>query len=176
MLEDYANIQRVVLACGAIDLHKGIDGLAIIIGDKYKQNPFEKGTLFLFCGRRSDRIKGPLWMGMGFLLLYMRLENGSLFWLHTTAEAADIMEDQFHYLMQRLNPLEPKVKEVNPVKISSSIVQTEKFTRVFFGRYHLRTGIYPMDINSMQTRLVRSRILPQIEQNIFLLNLLQPPD
>ena len=113
---------------------------------------------------------------MGFLLLYMRLENGSLFWPNTTTEAADIMEDQFRYLMQGLNPLDPKVKEVNPVKISSSIVQTEKFTRVFFGRYHLRTGIYPMDINSMQTRLVRSRILPQIEQNIFLLNLLQPPD
>ncbi|MDE7225152.1 MAG: transposase [Acetatifactor sp.] len=58
MLEDYANIQRVVLACGAIDLHMGIDDLAMIIGDKYKQNPFEKGTLCLFCGRRSDRIKG----------------------------------------------------------------------------------------------------------------------
>jgi len=60
MLEDAAGIRRVVLACGAVDLRKGIDGLAMIIGDKYKQNPFEKGTLFLFCGQRSDRIKGLL--------------------------------------------------------------------------------------------------------------------
>ena len=70
MLEDVAGIRKVVLACGTVDLRKGIDGLAMIIGDKYNQNPFEKGTLFLFCGQRSDRIKGLLWMGTGFLLLY----------------------------------------------------------------------------------------------------------
>ena len=55
MLEDAAGIRRVVLACGTVDLRKGIDGLAMIIDNKYKQNPFEKGTLFLFCGQRSDR-------------------------------------------------------------------------------------------------------------------------
>ena len=80
MLENVAKITRVVLACGTVDLRKGIDGLSMIIGDKYKQNPFEKGTLFLFCGRRSDRIKGLLWMGDGFLLLYKRIEAGSLSW------------------------------------------------------------------------------------------------
>ncbi len=63
MLEDAAGIRRVVLACGTVDLRKGIDGLAMMIGDKYNQNPFEKGTLFLFCGKRSDRCKGLLWMG-----------------------------------------------------------------------------------------------------------------
>ena len=45
MLEDAAGIRRVVLACGTVDLRKGIDGLAMIIGDQYGQNPFEKGTL-----------------------------------------------------------------------------------------------------------------------------------
>ena len=65
MLEDAAAIRKVVIACGYVDLRKGIDGLSMIIGDRYRQNPFEKGTLFLFCGRRSDRIKGLLWMGMG---------------------------------------------------------------------------------------------------------------
>ena len=78
MLEDAAGIRRVVIACGYVDLRKGIDGLSMIIGDRYHQNPFEKGTLFLFCGRRSDRIKGLLWMGDGFLQLYKRLEAGSL--------------------------------------------------------------------------------------------------
>ena len=47
MLEDYAGIRRVVLACGAVDLRKGIDGLTMIIGDKYKQNPFEKGIRYI---------------------------------------------------------------------------------------------------------------------------------
>ena len=109
MLEDAAGIRRVVLACGTVDLRKGIDGLAMIIGDKYKQNPFEKGTLFLFCGQRSDRIKG---------LLYKRFEAGRLSWPRTTQEAAELTEEQFHYLMLGLNPLEPKIKDVNPHKIS----------------------------------------------------------
>lgn len=117
MLEDAAGIRRVVLACGTVDLRKGIDGLAMIIGDKYKQNPFEKGTLFLFCGQRSDRIKGLLWQGTGFLLLYKRLEDGRLSWPRTTQEAAELTEEQFRYLMLGLNPLDPKVKDVNPGKI-----------------------------------------------------------
>ena len=44
MLEDAAGIRRVVIACGYVDLRKGIDGLSMIIGDRYHQNPFEKGT------------------------------------------------------------------------------------------------------------------------------------
>ena len=117
MLEDAAGIRRVVLACGIVDLRKGIDGLAMIIGDKYKQNPFEKGTLFLFCGRRTDRIKGLLWQGTGFMLLYKRLEDGRLSWPRTKEDAAELTEEQFNYLMLGLNPLDPKIKDVNPSKI-----------------------------------------------------------
>lgn len=116
MLEDTAKIRRVVLACGVVDLRKGIDGLSMIIGDKYNLNPFEKGTLFLFCGRKSDRIKGLLWMGDGFLLLYKRFEAGTLSWPRTTREATELSEEQFNYLMLGLNPLDPKIKEVHPGK------------------------------------------------------------
>ena len=116
MLKDAAGIRRVVLACGYVDLRKGVNGLSMIIGDKYHQNPFEKGTLFLFCGRRADRIKGLLWMGNGYLLLYKRFESGSLSWPRNTEEAADLTEEQYHYLMLGLNPLEPKIKEVTPKK------------------------------------------------------------
>ena len=35
MLEDAGGIRRVVLACGFVDLHKGIDGLAQIIGSQW---------------------------------------------------------------------------------------------------------------------------------------------
>lgn len=116
MLEDVLDIRRVALARGAIDLRKGIDGLAMIIGDKYKQNPFEKGTLFLFCGKRSDRCKELLWMGTRFLLLYKRFEAGQISWPRTTEEAAELTEEQFHYLMPGLNPLNPKIKAVTPRK------------------------------------------------------------
>lgn len=114
MLENAARIRRVVLACGYVDLRKGVDGLSRIIGDKYGQNPFEKGTLFLFCGRRTNRMKGLLWMGDGFLLLYKRFEAGTLSWPRSTEEAAELTEEQFNYLMMGLNPLNPKIKEISP--------------------------------------------------------------
>ena len=86
-----------ILACGTVDLRKGINGLATIISDKYGQNLFEKRTLFLFCRKRSDRCKGLLWMGTGFLLLYKRFEAGRLSWPRNTQEAADLTEEQYKY-------------------------------------------------------------------------------
>lgn len=118
MLEGAAGIKRVMIACGMVDMRKGIDGLAAIVRERYGHDPFEKGTLFLFCGRRSDRIKGLLWMGDGFLLLYKRFEAGSLSWPRTTQEAAELTEEQFRYLMLGLNPLNPKIKEIEPKRIA----------------------------------------------------------
>ena len=78
MLNNALGIHRVVVATGFVDMRKGIDGLATIVKENYKLDPFEKGTLFLFCGRRADRFKFLLWMDNGFILGYKRLENGSL--------------------------------------------------------------------------------------------------
>ena len=35
-----------------------------------------------------------------------------------TQEAAELTEEQFHYLMLGLNPLEPRIKNVGPHRIS----------------------------------------------------------
>ena len=45
------------IACGYTDLRRGIDGLATIVKEQFKLDPFTN-SLFLFCGRRCDRIKG----------------------------------------------------------------------------------------------------------------------
>ena len=117
MLADVLEIRRVVIACGYVDLRKGVDGLAQIIGSRYRENPFEKGTLFLFCGRRADRCKALLWRGNGFLMLYRRFEDGSMSWPRTPEEAAEITEEQFRMLMMGLNPLRPKIRNVSPNRV-----------------------------------------------------------
>ena len=61
------------IVCGYTDLRRGIDGLAGIVQQNYKLDAYS-GGLFLFCGRRCDRIKALLWEGDGFLLLYKRLD------------------------------------------------------------------------------------------------------
>ncbi len=80
MLNDGTGFRKVYIAPSFTDLRIGIDGLAAIIRFQFKMDSFEKDTLFLFCGRRSTRIKGLLWEGDGFLLLYKRLDNGSFCW------------------------------------------------------------------------------------------------
>ena len=94
-----------------------LNGGALIIGTKYDLNPFEKDVLFLFCGSRGDRIRGLLWEGNGFLLLYKRLEDGSFSWPRNPQEAAELTREQYKMLLMGLNPLNPKIKDVNPQKI-----------------------------------------------------------
>ncbi|MGN1168027.1 MAG: IS66 family insertion sequence element accessory protein TnpB [Lachnospiraceae bacterium] len=59
-----------------IYLRYGINSLASIIERKYHTELFIPNTLFLFCGRSASKIKGLLWEGDGFLLLYTRVECG----------------------------------------------------------------------------------------------------
>ena len=114
MLYEAHGIRKFVLVCGRTDLRKGIDGLAQLIEGSYLMNPFETETLFLFCGRRGDQIKALLWEGNGFLLLYKRIEGGSLSWPRTPQEAVTISKHEFRLLLQGLNPVQPKVHEVSP--------------------------------------------------------------
>ncbi|MFR9103762.1 MAG: IS66 family insertion sequence element accessory protein TnpB [Coprococcus phoceensis] len=93
MLNDGTGFKKVYLACGFTDLRRGIDGLARIIRFQFQLDPYDKNTLFLFCGKRTDRIKGLIWEGDGFLLLYKRIENGNFRWPRTQEEALEISTD-----------------------------------------------------------------------------------
>ena len=56
---------KIYLATGYTDLRKGIDGLAGIVQERFQLDAFDD-ALFLFCGRRTDRIKGLYWDSNGF--------------------------------------------------------------------------------------------------------------
>ena len=114
MLYEAHGISRFIVVCGYTDLRKGISGLAQVIEGNYHLDPFETNTLFLFCGKRGDRIKALLWEGNGFLLLYKRWERGTLSWPRTPNEVAEISKHEFRLLLQGLNPIKPKVRDVYP--------------------------------------------------------------
>ena len=117
MLNDASGFKQVYIVCGYTDLRSGIDSLASLLESRMGVRPYIPDTLYLFCGRKTDRIKGLVWEKDGFLLLYKRLEDGSLTWPRTEQEAAELTEEQFQYLMLGLNPLDSKVKEVHPKKV-----------------------------------------------------------
>ena len=97
MLNDASGFRRIYLATGYTDLRRGMEGLASIIKFNFQLDPYQKDILFLFCGRRTDRIKGLVWEGDGFLLLYKRLEVGAFNWPRTKEEALEM--DQYDYLI-----------------------------------------------------------------------------
>lgn len=115
MLNDATCFKQVYIVCGYTDLRSGIDTLASIIDVKTDNSPFVPDTLYLFCGRKADRIKGLVWEKDGFLLLYKRLEQGKFVWPRNEAEVRAITSQQFRWLMEGLT-ITPKkaVQEVVP--------------------------------------------------------------
>ena len=107
MLNDFTGAEKVYIACGYTDLRCGIDGLAGIVQQQFQLDPFTN-TLFLFCGRRRDRIKALYWEGNGFLLLYKRLESGSFQWPRNEAESRELTPQQYRWLMEGLQIDQPK--------------------------------------------------------------------
>lgn len=79
MLSELCAQGKVYLVTGYTDLRKGIDGLAALVEGTLRREVYLE-SLFLFCGRRRDRLKGLLWERDGFLLLYKRLDNGGFQW------------------------------------------------------------------------------------------------
>lgn len=107
MLNDFKCSCPVYVACGYTDLRRGIDGLAGMVQSQFCLDPFQN-ALFLFCGRRRDRIKGLYWEGDGFVLLYKRLESGSFQWPRTGEEARQLTAQQYRWLMEGLDVEQPK--------------------------------------------------------------------
>lgn len=102
MLNDGYGFKKVYLATGYTDLRRGMEGLAAIIRFQFNLDPYDRNTLFLFCGKRSNRIKGLLWEGDGFLLLYKRLDNGAFNWPRNDSTALEINHEQYKMLMKGL--------------------------------------------------------------------------
>ena len=103
----------IYIVCGYTDLRYGIDSLAAIIERRYHMNLFVPNTLFLFCGRSSSKIKGLLWEGDGFLLLYKRVESEHFTWPRSSADLKSMSAEQFHWLMQGF-AIEPVIHDVTP--------------------------------------------------------------
>ncbi len=107
MLKDFNGADKVYIACGYTDIRKGIDGLSMLVKTQFDLDPFTN-TLFLFCGRKRDRIKGLYWEGDGFVLVYKRLEAGQFQWPRTREEAKQLTRQQYRWLMEGLSIEQPK--------------------------------------------------------------------
>ena len=99
---------RILVAIEAVDLRKGIDGLAELCREKLLADPFS-GCLFVFVfrGRRGDLIKLLWWDGDGLCLFAKRLERGRFVWPKTDNGTVALTRAQLSMLLEGIDWRQP---------------------------------------------------------------------
>ncbi len=98
---DFSRVNSYYIACGYTDMRKQIDGLVAVIQGKFGRTPDET-SIFLFCGRKADRIKALYWDGTGYVLLYKRLIEKRFQWPRSEEELKLLTQQEFRWLMEGL--------------------------------------------------------------------------
>ncbi len=98
---------RVWLACGVTDLRNGFDGLAGLVQTQLAEDAFS-GQLFVFRGRRGDRIKVLWWDGDGLCLFAKRLERGRFVWPQATSGSVHLSGAQLSMLLEGIDWRRPQ--------------------------------------------------------------------
>jgi transposase len=70
---------RVLVATKPVDFREGMDGLAALVKEQLRADPFS-GVVYVFRAKRADRVKLIWWDGTGLMLLAKRLEDGQFRW------------------------------------------------------------------------------------------------
>ena len=107
MLVEISGVAKIYLVTGYTDMRKSIDGLMGIVQHTYQMDPYGN-ALFLFCGRRCDRIKALHFDKDGFVLYYKRLDGGKYQWPRSAEEARPLSRQEFRWLMEGLSIDQPK--------------------------------------------------------------------
>ncbi|MEY8421212.1 IS66 family insertion sequence element accessory protein TnpB [Lachnospiraceae bacterium 38-14] len=108
MLGDISGFEKICIVCGYTDMRKSIDGLCAIIEEQLKVDP-ASSALFLFCGRRRDRIKALFHEPDGFVLIYKRLSvRGGYQRPRKQSEVRDLSWREFGWLMSGICIDQPK--------------------------------------------------------------------
>lgn len=93
---------KVFLALEPVDMRKGFDGLSAQVQQMLRLDPFS-GCLFLFRGRRGDRLKAIYWDGSGLCLYAKRLEKGRFVWPTTREGSLRLTSAQWSMLIEGLD-------------------------------------------------------------------------
>jgi transposase len=93
---------QVWLACRPTDLRKGFNGLAALVADVLRTDPYS-GHLFVFRGKRGDYLKVLYWDGSGLCLFAKRLEKGRFVWPPVIKERLTLTTGQLSLLIEGMD-------------------------------------------------------------------------
>lgn len=114
-----ATAATVHLACGATDLRKSIDSLAVLVKECFSLDPFSE-SLYVFCNRQKNKLKILKWDHNGFWLYYRRLERGRFQW--PDKSDSPVKEVDYRQLRWLLDGLALKQPKANPEVKARTIV------------------------------------------------------
>lgn len=98
---------RIFLACGATDMRKGFDGLAVMAQQVLEQSP-HSGALFAFRGRRGDLVKLLWYDGQGLCLFSKRMDRGKFVWPATKTGKVTFSAAQLSMLLEGIDWRRPE--------------------------------------------------------------------
>lgn len=93
---------RVMMAAKPVDFRKGIDGLAALVKEELKADPFS-GVIWVFRAKRADRLKLVFWDGSGLVLVSKRLDDGKFRWPRIEDGVVRLTPAQFTTLVEGLD-------------------------------------------------------------------------
>ncbi len=104
---------RIWLAAGFTDLRRGFDGLSALVQTSLNENPFS-GQIFVFRGRRGDKIK-ILWDSQdGLCLFAKRLRAGKFVWPQAQRGTVCMSAAQLSMLLEGIDWRQPKRTALAP--------------------------------------------------------------
>jgi len=109
LLRDVRSFNNIYISCGSTDLRMSVDGLANIVRNDFKMDPFSN-SLYLFCNQSRNRIKGLFWDHNGFCLCYKRLdgEGAKYQWPATPKAVRDIKVTELKMILNGLSVDPPR--------------------------------------------------------------------
>ena len=93
---------RVMVATKPVDFRKGAEGLAALVRETIRADPFD-GAIYVFRAKRADRIKLVYWDGTGVCLFAKRLEDGEFRWPKIEDGTMRLSTTQFSALLEGLD-------------------------------------------------------------------------
>ena len=99
---------RVWIATGHTDMRRGMQGLALLVQESLKRDPYV-GDLYIFRGRRGDLAK-ILWHdGVGLSLYAKRLDRGKFICPSGSGDAVSISAAQMAYMLEGIDWRNPQL-------------------------------------------------------------------
>jgi len=93
---------QVWVACRPTDMSKGFNGLAALVKELLRSDPFS-GHVFVFRGKRGDYVKMLHWDETGLCLFAKRLEKGRFVWPPVVDERLRLTTGQLALLIEGMD-------------------------------------------------------------------------